>query len=121
VDKIAWLHAADAILLPFLAPEAVEPPMTLLESMACGAVIITSPAANRSGLITSGSTGLVYHSPAELAHCLTEVLGNSQRAEMMGIQARQAVLERHSYAAVANVTADLWRRLEREPVAVRRA
>jgi glycosyltransferase involved in cell wall biosynthesis len=112
VDKIAWLQAADAVLLPFLAPEAVEPPMTLLEAMACGALIITSPAANRSGLIVSGSTGLAYDSPDQLAGCLSDVLANPQRSKLMGQQARQAVLERHSFDAVSNVAADLWRHLE---------
>jgi glycosyltransferase involved in cell wall biosynthesis len=110
--KLGWLRAADAVLLPFMSPEAVEPPITLLEAMACGAMIISSPAANRSGLIQPGVTGQVYRSPAELAIMLSKTIDDAGGAQAIRAAARQAVLARHGFAAVAAATTELWQRVE---------
>jgi glycosyltransferase involved in cell wall biosynthesis len=111
-DKLAWLRAADAVLLPFVAPEAVEPPITLLEAMACGATIVTSPAANRSGLIQSGVNGYVFHSPDEFARILSNAVSDIGSHLGMGEAARRTVLAHHSFEAVANATARLWQQVE---------
>jgi glycosyltransferase involved in cell wall biosynthesis len=113
-DKVAWLRAADAVLLPFSAPEAVEPPLSLLEAMACGALPVVTPAANRSGLIRSGDNGLVYEAPAQLAAVLSDLLERGDGA-VLGERARHAVLERHSPAAVAAAANALWARVEHTP------
>ena len=111
-EKTNWLRAADVVLLPFVSPEAVEPPITLLEAMASGAMIISSKAANRSGLIRSGVTGQVYQSSDELAVMLSAALSNGDGAYGMREAARKAVLAHHSFDAVAAATADLWQQVE---------
>jgi glycosyltransferase involved in cell wall biosynthesis len=111
-DKLAWLRAADAVLLPFVAPEAVEPPITLLEAMACGATIVASPAANRSGLIQSGVNGYVFHSPDEFARILSSAVSDIGSHLGMGEAARRTVLAHHSFEAVANASARLWQQVE---------
>jgi glycosyltransferase involved in cell wall biosynthesis len=111
-QKLAWVRAADAVLLPFVAPEAVEPPITLLEAMASAATIIASPAANRSGLVQSGVNGFVFRSPDELAHILSQVTMGAAGGPSMGAAARQTVLATHSFDAVAAATARLWSRVE---------
>jgi glycosyltransferase involved in cell wall biosynthesis len=107
-DKLAWLRAADAVLLPFVAPEAVEPPITLLEAMAAGATIIASPAANRSGLLESGVNGYVFHSADEFARLLSNVVSDTGSPPEVGEAARRTVLARHSFEAVAASAARLW-------------
>jgi glycosyltransferase involved in cell wall biosynthesis len=119
-DKLAWLRAADAVLLPFVAPEAVEPPITLLEAMACGATIVTSPAANRSGLIQSGVNGYVYHSSDEFARMLSNVVSDNRGHLGMGEAARRTVLAHRSFEAVADATCRLWQQVEHS-VRVRQA
>jgi glycosyltransferase involved in cell wall biosynthesis len=114
-DKLAWLRAADAVLLPFVAPEAVEPPITLLEAMACGATIVTSPAANRSELIRSGVNGYVYHSADEFARLLSNVVSDIGSQPPLGEAARRTVLAHHSFQAVAEATARLWQQVESQP------
>jgi glycosyltransferase involved in cell wall biosynthesis len=109
---LAWLRAADAVLLPFVAPEAVEPPITLLEAMACGATIVASPAANRSGLIQSGVNGYVFHSPDEFARILSSAVSDIGSHLGMGEAARRTVLAHHSFEAVANASARLWQQVE---------
>lgn len=111
-EKLAWVRAADAVLLPFVAPEAVEPPITLLEAMASGATIIASPAANRSGLVKSGMNGFMFRSADELANMLTQVVVGAAGGPAMGAAARETVLASHSFDAVAAATAHLWMNVE---------
>jgi glycosyltransferase involved in cell wall biosynthesis len=111
-QKIALYCAADVVLLPFSAPVAVEPPLTLLEAMACQATVAVAPAANLSQLVANRWNGIAYSAPEELAQRLVQLhaLGAPvQRA--LGAAARASVVERHSFAAVAQVLAGLWRDL----------
>jgi glycosyl transferase family 1 len=84
----------------------------LLEAMASGATIITSPAANRSGLIRSGVNGLMFRSAEELANMLTRVVVGAAGGPAMGAAARQTVLAVHSFDAVAAAAARLWMKVE---------
>ncbi|MEO7911917.1 MAG: glycosyltransferase family 4 protein [Roseiflexaceae bacterium] len=111
-QKIALYCAADLVLLPFSAPVAVEPPLTLLEAMACQATVAVASAANRSQLIANRWNGITYSTPEELARRLIQLhaLGAPvQRA--LGVAARASVVERYSFAAVAQTLAGLWREL----------
>jgi glycosyltransferase involved in cell wall biosynthesis len=111
-QKIALYCAADVVLLPFSAPVAVEPPLTLLEAMACQATVAVAPAANRSQLVANRWNGIAYSAPEQLAQRLVQLhaLGAPvQRA--LGAAARASVVERHSFAALAQVLAGLWREL----------
>src|SRR5262249_6391322 len=103
-QKIALYCASDIVLLPFGAPVAVEPPLTLLEAMACQAVVAAAPAANRSQIIADRWNGIAYSSPEDLARHLAQLhaLGQPiQRA--LGAAARASVVERYSFASVAQV------------------
>jgi glycosyltransferase involved in cell wall biosynthesis len=109
-QKIALYCAADVVLLPFSAPVAVEPPLTLLEAMACQATVAVAPAANRSQIVANRWNGIAYSAPEDLAQRLVQLhaLGAPvQRA--LGAAARANVVERYSFAAVAHVLAGLWR------------
>ena len=62
-QKIALYCAANVVLLPFSAPVAVEPPLTLLEAMACQATVAVAPAANRSQIVANRWNGIAYSAP----------------------------------------------------------
>lgn len=116
-EKVRWFRAADAVLLPFAAAESVEPPLTLLEAMACGAIPLATPVANRSALIASGRNGFVCATPQELATGLETVLGNREDDTIRAMQtaARATILQHHSMAAAARAAMHLWDRLEKKP------
>ncbi|MDQ2787899.1 MAG: glycosyltransferase family 4 protein [Chloroflexota bacterium] len=113
-EKVCWLQAADVMLLPFLAAESVEPPLTLLEAMACGAAPLVTPVANQSALVESGRNGFVCATSQELATALAFVFGARADGTLRAIQAaaRATILHRHSMAAVAQAAMRLWDRLE---------
>ncbi|MDQ6673871.1 MAG: glycosyltransferase family 4 protein [Chloroflexota bacterium] len=118
-SKIALFRASDAVLLPFAATEAVEPPLTLIEAMACGANVVATPAANRSGLIRSGYNGFIGDTPAQFSARLADALALPRGTSRLGNNARRSVLDRHSFAAVGDATAGVWRHVEGSRTAAR--
>ena len=102
--------AADVQLFPFTAPAAIEPPLTLVEAMACAATVLVLPHANASRLVVDGRSGAFPRSLAELgtALCRLAELGADGRAQL-GIAARATVVDRFSRAAAARELETLWR------------
>lgn len=111
-QKVAFYNAADVVLLPFRAAVAVEPPLTLLEAMACGAVVAVGPGANHSGIVSNGINGLTFDSPEELALKLRILAGGGASLQhMLGAAARACIVEHNSPATVAQRLATLWETL----------
>jgi len=107
--KVMLYSAADVVLLPFTAPVAVEPPLTLLEAMACQAAVAVAPSANRSHVVSNGVNGALYNSSLELAACLKRLLdmGPSGR-EALGRAARATIDHRYSFEATARAIEAMW-------------
>jgi glycosyltransferase involved in cell wall biosynthesis len=109
-DRKALVYAAaDVVLLPFAAPVAVEPPLTLLEALACGATVLVAPNANRSGLVEHGRTGMTYDGGEALAERLVELdaLGPAGRAAL-GAAGRELVVGTFGHAAALAALERLW-------------
>ncbi len=115
-DKARWFRAADAVLVPFTAPVAIEPPLTMLEAMASGAVVTATPFANRSESITRGVNGYIYSTGEELEDTLVHVLRHTNSAHLkeMKRQARETIVRQYGFATVAASVANVWSRLERQ-------
>jgi glycosyltransferase involved in cell wall biosynthesis len=109
-DKITWYQAADAVLVPFAGPVAVEPPLTLLEAMGCGAIALATPQANRSQLVKSGHNGFLWETPSEVADSLVRVFRRRDEPEIqcMREKARATVLQQHSFTAAAEAATRVW-------------
>jgi glycosyltransferase involved in cell wall biosynthesis len=112
-QKVAWLQAADTVLLPFAVPEAVEPALTLLEALACGAVVVATRVANRSGIICDLKNGFIYDGPEQLADVLTTIFNGQGSPLSVAESARRTVEAQFSYAPVANSLERVWRQVER--------
>jgi glycosyltransferase involved in cell wall biosynthesis len=100
--------AADAVLVPFAAPVAVEPPLTLLEAMACEATVIAAPHANRSRVIDNGRNGYIFEDAHGLADALRRAATNGRAGAGLGMSARTTVSNRFSAAATLAALDDLW-------------
>jgi glycosyltransferase involved in cell wall biosynthesis len=110
--KIALYCAADVMLLPFSAPVAVEPPLTLLEAMACQATVAVAPAANCSQIVADRWNGMAYSSPDDLARRLAELHTTSEAGRRaLGAAARASIVEHYSFASVTRELAGLWAEL----------
>jgi glycosyltransferase involved in cell wall biosynthesis len=107
--KAEVFSAADLVILPFAAAVAVEPPLTLLEAMACEAVVAVSPAANRSALVTPGDTGLTFSDAPSLAACIADAaaLGEPGR-RALGARARRDVAAKHGRESLGRSLSAVW-------------
>jgi glycosyltransferase involved in cell wall biosynthesis len=110
-DKPAVYCAADAVLVPFAAPVAVEPPLTLLEAMACEATVIAAPHANRSRVIDHGRNGLVFEDAQGLADAVRHAASLGRAGAGLGMSARTTVSNRFSAAATLAALDNLWEAL----------
>jgi glycosyltransferase involved in cell wall biosynthesis len=109
VEKVVVYNAADVVLLPFTAPVAVEPPLTMLEAMACQAIVAAAPFANRSAITNNSINGTTYETPDQLAERLVFVANMSRQERVrMAYQARQDMIQYYSFAAAAEATRHLW-------------
>lgn len=107
--KTLLYSAADVTLLPFTAPVAVEPPLTLLEAMACQSAVAVAPYANRSRVVDDGVNGVLYDSDLELATCLKRLfnLGPLGR-EALGQSARATIARGYSFEVTARAIEAMW-------------
>jgi UDP-glucose:(heptosyl)LPS alpha-1,3-glucosyltransferase len=95
-DVRSYYAAADAVALPSLS-DAFG--MSVLEAMACGIPVVTSPGAGAASLVRSGENGFVASDAAGLAAALARLRDPALRRSM-GEKARRTA-EDHTWAAVA--------------------
>lgn len=108
-EKVQAYNAADVVLLPFGAPVAVEPPLTLLEAMACQAPVVVSPYANCSRVVEDGVNGALYTSPESLAVRLEALYhAGPEGRDALGGNARATIVQDYSFQSAATALEKLW-------------
>lgn len=112
--KTEVFSAADLVILPFAAAVAVEPPLTLLEAMACEAVVAVSPAANRSRIVRHEETGLTFEDAPSLAACIAAAAERGEAARrVLGAAARLDIAASHGMERVGRSLAEVWQAVGR--------
>jgi glycosyltransferase involved in cell wall biosynthesis len=105
-EKIRMLNYSDVVIQPFARNTqlyvAVDPPIFLLEAMACGRPVITSKSYSFQSLIKNGYNGYTidWDNPDELNHVLSDCLASSA-TRSLGKSARETVLRDFSYLSVS--------------------
>jgi UDP-glucose:(heptosyl)LPS alpha-1,3-glucosyltransferase len=94
---------ADVVVLPSLS-DAFG--MSILEGMACGIPVVTSPDAGVSSLISSGENGFVVSDSVGLASALTRLMDPSLRRRLGAAALKTA--ENHSWDKVADAYESLF-------------
>jgi glycosyltransferase involved in cell wall biosynthesis len=111
--KVDVFSGADVALYPFTRPVAVEPPLTVLETMACGTVPIVTASANRSAIVEDGRSGLTCPDRNALGAALERFVRlSAAEREAMGLAAQDAVVRRFGFSSIAGETERLWRALD---------
>jgi len=104
IERVRAYNAADAIIFPYVGPEPeqlADPPFGILESMACGRVVLSTRVLSVPEVVSDGSTGFLIESASlnDLCGGIMQALSSSDR-EGVGIRARERILRQFSYPTV---------------------
>jgi len=95
-------NLADLIILPFLRPYWVDPPLVLLEAMSSGASVVTTPVGAIGEFVKENeSVALAKAGDSSiLSSAIIELLENPSESRRLSLRARDTVLRNYSYEAV---------------------
>jgi len=96
--KAAAYNAGDLVLFPSHGPTAVDPPLTVLEAMACGRVVLASPVQSVPLVITQNENGLLadFRSPKETCELMYSLYRDEERRGRIGAKARSLMVDQYS-------------------------
>ena len=112
-DIVRLLMASDVVVLPFRFWPMNECPLTILEGMAAGKVVITTPVGFAEDVIVNGVNGFLVR-PGDsvgIADLLKELARDEKRRTEIGNAARELVLRDYNWDRIAQRTLDLFRRI----------
>ena len=101
-DVEEWMRAFDVFCLPSYANEGV--PQALMQAMACGLPVVTTPVGSIEEIVRDGVTGVLVppEDPGSLAAALAGLLDDAVRRDELGRAARSAALERFGDARMVD-------------------
>ena len=113
------MRALHCYVLPSLA-EGIS--NTILEAMASGLPVIATRVGGNSELVVDGHTGLLVDSGDEqaMADAITTIATQPERAQAMGLAARQRVLQCFSLQVMVDTYRGVYQRMLARPPARRR-
>jgi glycosyltransferase involved in cell wall biosynthesis len=114
-ERVRAYNAADAIIFPYVGPEPeqlADPPFGILESMACGRVVLSTRVLSVPEVVSDGSTGFLIESASlnALYGGIIRALSSPDR-EDVGIRARDRILRHFSYPTVRDVLLEAYKSL----------
>ncbi|HXL67891.1 MAG TPA: glycosyltransferase family 4 protein [Xanthobacteraceae bacterium] len=108
-DVAPWMRAFDVMALPSTGNEGV--PQALMQAMACGIPVVTTPVGAIPELVRDGVTGLLV--PAEnrlaLAEAIARLLGDKALASRLAAAGRELIVAKHSSTAMLDAMEDVLR------------
>lgn len=95
-DVVAWMQAFDVFALPSTANEGV--PQALMQAMACGIPVVTTPVGAILELVEDGKSGLIVpaEDPGALAAAIARLLGDQGIATRISVAGRRHVEENYT-------------------------
>lgn len=93
-DVVPWLRAMDLFVLPSYANEGV--PQALMQAMACGLPVISTPIGSITEAVSDGRTGRIVpaRDAAQLGQAIEGLLHDADQRRRIGEAARQAAEEK---------------------------
>jgi len=116
-DKIREILSAATV---FVCPSVYEPlGIVNLEAMACGTAVVASDVGGIPEVVNDGHTGLLVHYDKtntghfeqELAYAVNTLVAEPSRAAEFGRAGRQRCIDEFSWAAIAEQTLEVYRKV----------
>ena len=108
-NVVEWLNSFDIFCLPSYGEEGV--PQSILQAMACGLPVISTPIGSIDEAVLDGETGILV-SPRDavaLASALRNLLENTNQCQVFGQAAMAHVLQHFSYNGMLNKMEQVFR------------
>ena len=108
-DVAPWMQAFDFFCLPSYANEGV--PQALMQAMACGLAVVTTPVGSIEEIVTDGDTGLLVapENVDGLQAAITRLLDDAALRERLGARAAQVARERFGDERMVERMLDVFR------------
>lgn len=113
-EKWKLLESSDILLLPIYNPNEGQP-LTVIEAMRAGCVIVSTTCGGLCDLVKDGITGTVVrpHCPADIANALADFWRNRDQMLQMSCRNQKKTLERHNPVVHARQINNIYRSLLR--------
>lgn len=105
-----WMNACDVFLLPSRSEGL---PVVILEACSCGLPVITAEVGGIPDMITNGENGFIVksHNPEEYAQIVKNSLGDKQKLNLIGRNARELVRRNYDNRVVASKIKSIYESL----------
>jgi len=103
-------NLADVVVLPFTEPYSItDPPLVVLEAMACGKAVVTTPVGAINDVAINGTNAMLTETrdDEQLANVLHDTL-KSNATKIIGEEARRTVEKRFSISAVGEKMVNVY-------------
>jgi glycosyltransferase involved in cell wall biosynthesis len=103
-ERILWYNRADVVIFPYVGPEPeklADPPFGILESMACGRVVLATDVLSVGEVVEDGVNGFLMSkaAPEDLERGLIRAMGTSEKKAIQR-NARKRIVERFDYPRI---------------------
>jgi glycosyltransferase involved in cell wall biosynthesis len=101
-EKVDLYNLADIVIFPYKGFVAADPPLTLLEAMSCGKIVVASKVQSIPRIIRHGVNGLLVDKPRsqQLAETINYALTSTQ-VEKIQTNARSTIIDNFSGSKIA--------------------
>jgi glycosyltransferase involved in cell wall biosynthesis len=104
-------NLADIVVFPYIKPYYyMDPPLTLLEAMASGAVVVASAVGSANELVINGKNGILIKpkSVEALAEAIVDVIRNKDDYKSLGVNARETIVSKFSMNTVGSIMRQIY-------------
>jgi polysaccharide biosynthesis protein PslH len=102
---VPYLQKAAVFIHPHQGGSGIQ--NKLLEAMSCGAPVVTSPTGIQGVQATHGKDIMIGNSPEEMVEHIIKIMTNEQFAAELGKNARQLIIDTHSWQSIFDETDDM--------------
>ena len=112
-DVAPWMQSFDVFCLPSYANEGV--PQALMQAMACGLPVVTTPVGSIAEIVTDGATGVIVppEDVASLRGAIASLLDDDARRHALGERAATTARERFGDARMVDRMLEVFRHVAR--------